>query len=474
MAELQKTRNRRWLLNAHERQFILVLGDAICSAIALVIALYFWAQKDQWISFSLQFIRERPPNWFYLLPIMWIILMLDLYNVRKAGNRRDTIQGILISTAVATILYLFVFFVAEPNTLPRRGVAVFIGSVALFTLIWRFIYISVFTTPTFLRRVLIIGAGRSGCTMAKVIKNIWPSPFFLVGFIDDDEQKKGRNIEGLPVLGNNRSLLKVIQEQHVTDLIFSISGEMQAETFAAILQAKENGIEVITMPILYEELIGRVPIFLLEDDWILRSFVDHARSTSSYETLKRILDIFVAIIGLFLLVILTPILAFIILLDGGKPILYRQERVGISGRPFTLLKFRTMHQNAEEDGKPRLAVENDERVTKTGRFLRKSHLDELPQFINVLKGDISMVGPRAERPEFVHQLEQEIPFYRARLFVKPGMTGWAQINYQYASNVEESAIKLEYDLFYIKHRNIWLDITIILRTMGQVVGLRGV
>ncbi|NMC45205.1 MAG: sugar transferase [Chloroflexi bacterium] len=474
MAELQKTRNRRWLINAHERQFILVLGDVICSAIALVIALYFWAQKDQWISFSLQFIRERPPTWFYLLPMMWIVLMLDLYNVRKAGNRRDTIQGILISTVVATILYLFVFFVAEPNTLPRRGVAVFIGSVAIFTLMWRFIYIDVFTAPTFLRRVLIIGAGRSGCTMAKIIKNIWPSPFFLVGFIDDDEQKKGRNIEGLAVLGNNRNLLKVIREQHVTDLIFSISGEMQPETFAAILQAKENGIEVITMPILYEELIGRVPIFLLEDDWILRSFVDHARSTSSYETLKRILDIFVATVGLFLLVVLTPALALIILLDGGRPILYRQERVGISGKPFTLLKFRTMRQDAEEDGKPRLAVENDERVTKVGRFLRRSHLDELPQFINILKGDISMVGPRAERPEFVHQLEQEIPFYRARLFVKPGMTGWAQINYRYASNVEESAIKLEYDLYYIKHRSIWLDITIILRTMGQVVGLRGV
>jgi len=396
-----------------------------------------------------------------------------LYTVRKAGNQRDTIQGIFISTLVATVLYLFIFFVAEPNTLPRRGVAVFIVSAPLLTLFWRLIYINVFTAPTFLRRVLIIGAGRSGCTMAKIIKNTWPSPFILIGFIDDDDQKQGKNIQSLPVLGNNRNLLNVIEEEHITDLIFSISGEMQPETFAAILQAKENGIEVTTMPILYEELSGRVPIFLLEDDWILRSFVDHARSTSSYETLKRIMDIFVAGVGLILLVVLTPILSLMILLDGGRPFLYRQERVGISGKPFVLLKFRTMCQDAEEDGKPRLAVENDERVTRVGKFLRKSHLDELPQFINVLKGDISMVGPRAERQEFVHQLEQEIPFYRARLFVKPGMTGWAQINYRYASNIEESAIKLEYDLFYIKHRNIWLDITIILRTMGQVVGLRG-
>ncbi|MGV8025138.1 MAG: sugar transferase [Anaerolineaceae bacterium] len=474
MANTQRKKHTRWLMKAHERQWILILGDLCISAISLFVALYIWAQKDQWISFSLQFIRERPPVWFYLLPIFWMILIIDLYNVRKASSRRDTIQGVLIATIVAIILYLVIFFIAEPKTLPRRGVTAFIGSVAILTLLWRNIYISVFTAPTFLRRVLIIGAGRSGCTMATIIKKISPPPFILVGFIDDDNKKIGKNIQDLPVMGDSINLLDVINREHITDIIFSISGEMSSETFSAILQAKENGIEITTMPILYEELIGRVPIFLLEDDWILRSFVDHARSTSSYDALKRILDIFVASIGFIMLVVLTPIIALVICLDGGRPFLYRQERVGINGKPFVLLKFRTMRHDAEEDGVARLAVENDERVTKVGRFLRRSHLDELPQFINVLKGDISMVGPRAERPEFVNQLQGEIPFYRARLFVKPGMTGWAQISYHYASNIEESAIKLEYDLFYIKHRNIWLDINIIMRTMGQVIGLRGV
>lgn len=471
---MQKTKNRRWLIGPNERKFVLIFGDIVAGGLALLIALYAWAQRDQWISFSLQFLRERPPFWFYTMPLMWIVLILDLYNVRKAGNRRETLQGVLIATVVSSIIYLLIFFIAEPKTLPRRGVAFFIGSVSILTLIWRFTYIQIFTAPTFLRRALIIGAGRSGCTMARIIKNCVPIPFNLVGFIDDDELKRGKVLEGLPVLGNNETLLKTIESEHITDLIFSISGDMQPETFSSILRAKENGIEITTMPILYEELIGRVPIFLLEDDWILRSFVDHARSTSGYDTLKRIVDILVASVGFLCLLLLTPLIALLIMLDGGFPILFKQERVGISGKPFELLKFRTMRQDAEEDGKPRLAVENDERVTKVGKFLRMSHLDELPQFINVLKGDISMVGPRAERPEFVDQLQQEIPFYRARLFVKPGVTGWAQINYRYASNVEESAIKLEYDLYYIKHRNIWLDITIILRTMGQVIGLRGV
>ena len=471
---MQRTRNKRWLIKPQERQWILIVGDLIIGIISLFIALYIWAQKDQWISFSLQFIRERPPFWFYLMPLLWMVLIIDLYNVRKAGSRRDTIQGILIAAVVSTIFYLFIFFIAEPKTLPRRGVAAFIGSISVLTLIWRNLYITIFTAPAFLRRVLIIGAGRSGCTMAKIIKNLWPTPFYLVGFIDDDTQKAGKNIDGLQVMGSSGNLLDIIDKEHITDLIFSISGEMQPESFSAILQAKENGIEITTMPILYEELIGRVPIFLLEDDWILRSFVDHARSTSGYETLKRIVDICVACVGFILLVALAPIIALTIYLDDGKPILYRQERVGINGKPFTLLKFRTMRLDAEEDGVARLAVENDERVTKIGRFLRRSHLDELPQFLNVLKGDISMVGPRAERLAFVNKLQKEIPFYRARLFVKPGMTGWAQINYRYASNTEESAIKLEYDLYYIKHRNIWLDITIIMRTMGQVIGLRGV
>lgn len=140
---------------------------------------------------------------------------------------------------------------------------------------------------------------------------------------------------------------------------------------------------------------------------------------------------------------------------------------------FNLLKFRSMRRDAEKDGIARWAVENDERATRSGRFLRRSHLDELPQFLNVLKGDLSLVGPRAERPELVEKLQKEVPFYRARLFIKPGITGWAQINYQYASNVEETAIKLEHDLYYIMHRNLLLDILILVRTVGQVFGFRG-
>ncbi len=457
----------------NERRFILFIGDFISTGLAMVFALYFWAMKDQWMDFTWQFLKERPPDWYYFIPFIWIGLMLELYDVRRASRRDDTIKGIAVTAAISTVLYLLIFFISEPKSLPRRGVAGFIVAASLLTLFWRLLYIRIFTAPVFLKRVLIIGAGRAGSTLAEMIKKLSPSPFSLVGFIDDDPKKKGKKVDGLPVLGNSLELIQIIQKEQVSDLIFSISGDMQPSLNAAILSAEEQGIEVTTMPVVYEELFGRVPVALLADDWLLRTFVDRAHASSSYELIKRLFDVVGAIVGLLILIPLFPFIALLIIIDDGFPVIFRQVRVGKNGKQFKLLKFRSMCRDAEEDGIARFAQENDERVTRVGKFLRKSHLDELPQFINVIRGEISMVGPRAERPELIEKLQKEVPFYRARLFVKPGATGWAQINYQYASNVEETSVKLEHDLFYIMHRSFFLDIMIIIRTFGAFVGFHG-
>ena len=428
---------------------------------------------DQWLKFSWQFLKERPPDWYFLLPIIWLALLLELYDPRRASKRAETVRGIAAAAAICTILYLTIFFISEPKSLPRRGVAGFIGAVAILNLLWRLLYIRIFNAPAFLRRVLVIGAGRAGSILTEIIQKIKPTPFTVVGFIDDDSKKQKTMINGLPVLGSSKTLLEVIEKQSITDLIFTISGDMQDTLYSAILSAEEQGVEVTTMPVVYEELLGRVPISLLADDWVLRSFVDRSHASGSYELIKRLMDFLGAIIGLILLIPLFPIIALLIVIDDGFPIIFSQTRVGKSGKQFNLYKFRSMSRDAEKDGVARFAVENDERATRIGKFLRKSHIDELPQFINVLRGDISLVGPRAERPELVQSLEKEVPFYRARLFVKPGVTGWAQINYQYASNVEETAVKLEHDLYYIMHRNIPLDFMILLRTFGSVIGFRG-
>jgi exopolysaccharide biosynthesis polyprenyl glycosylphosphotransferase len=460
-----------WRISSAERQAILILGDLLITAIALVFALYFWAQLD-WLHFSWLFLKERPQEWFYMLPLIWIILIIELYDVRRASRRRDVLQGVGIAAAISLVLYLVVYFTAY-TPLPRRGVLAFIVVVSVLTILWRLMYIKVFTAPLFMRRVLIVGAGRAGTSLAKVINGIRPGPFRLVGFIDDNVSKINTQIECCPVLGDSECLLDIIQREAVSDLIFAISGQMSPGMFQAIQKAAEMGVDVTTMPIVYEDLLGRVPILLLQSDWLIRSFADQARTGGFYEMAKRAIDLVGGLVGSLLCLIFFPIISLAILLDTGRPVLYSQIRLGKNGRIYKIVKFRTMQQDAEKDGVARPATQNDERITRVGHYLRKSHLDELPQFFNVLRGDMSLVGPRAERTELVEELQNNVPFYRARLLAKPGLTGWAQVNFGYAATVEDTTIKLEYDLYYIKHRNLFLDLLILIRTVGAVVGLRG-
>jgi len=462
-------RSVRMRLHPGERRIILFLGDAVMAGLALLISIYAWGQKD-WLDFSRAFLSERIPSWFFIMPLLWLILNVEMYDIRRAGRRLETIKGVAGAAGASVFLYLFVFFLSEPGSLPRLGAATFIVASSVLMIGWRFFYISVFTAQEFLRRVVIVGAGRAGTTLVQVIKEMWPPPFYLVGLIDDDPEKLNSQIEGYSVLGNCQDLLAIIEQQNVTDVIFSISNEMKPDMFQALLQAEEEGIEVTTMPLVYEDLMGRVPILLLKSDWILRSFVDHAHANGFYEAIKRLLDIVGGLVGVLILSFFFPFIAIGIYLESGGPVVFTQNRLGKNGREYPIIKFRTMRQTCDANGK---LLPDKVRITKVGNILRKSHLDELPQFINVLRGEMSLVGPRAEITELVNQLQSRVPFYRARLLVKPGITGWAQVNFGYAITVEDTGIKLEYDLYYIKHRNLLLDFIILLRTLGTVIGFRG-
>ena len=463
----------RWLLRPGERRILLVLVDFLVAVTALAASLFGWSWVDEYYEFTLDFLRTIP-NWFYLLPFAWVILMVELYDEHRASNWKQTTRSIAMTALIGLGLYLVIyFFYSTPKSLNRRGVAGFIVAATVLTYLWRLLYIRIFTAPEFMRRVLLVGAGETGQTLLKVVKNISPPPFFWVGMIDDDPNKVGMEIEGYQVLGSSEKLLEIISQERVSDIIVAISGEMQGRMFQTLLDAQEMGIAITRMPVAYEELLGRVPIQHLEADWILRSFVDQARQNGFYELGKRLLDIAGGLVGCGIFLIFFPFIAIAILLDSGPPIFYKQIRSGRGGQPYKIFKFRTMGLDAEPDGQPQWAEENDKRATRVGRILRKTHLDELPQFINVLKGQMSLVGPRAERPELVDWFQQHVPFYRARLLVKPGITGWAQVNFGYASTIDETIIKLEYDLFYIKHRNLILDFVILLRTPATVFGLRG-
>ena len=455
-----------------ERRLILLFADLLVSGLALLLSLYFWAQRDQWLHFSWDFLKQRPPLWFWFLPLLWMLLINELYDIHRASSLKETGRGILVGSVIGVIFYLLVFFLSDADSMPRQGVATFIIFTALLTLFWRSIYIRIFTAPQFMRRVLIIGAGKAGTTLCSVVNGMKPPPFLLVGLIDDSLQKIGAQVECYPVLGDSSRLETLTGEYSITDLIVAISGEMRPEMFQALVNIQERGVTVRSMPAVYEELLGRVPIFLLQSDWILRAFVDQAEVGGFYEGLKRLLDIIGGLIGSLFLVILFPIVGLLTLLETGRPVIFTQKRLGMFGEEYWTFKFRTMVQNSDKEI-ARVTTSNDDRITRTGRFLRKSHLDEWPQFLNVLKGEMSLVGPRPEQSELVSLLQTNIPFYRARLLVKPGLTGWAQVNFGYAATLEDTAVKLEYDLYYIKHRNLLLDFIIMVRTFGAVVGFRG-
>jgi len=455
-----------------ERRLILLIGDFVSAVAATFLALYLWGQLD-WLGFSSVFVRFRA-GWFFLLPLAWLLLMINNYDVPRAASWRETLRGVLLSGLGGVFLYFLVYFSSPPGSLPRRGVLYFLVLVAILELIWRWLYIKIFTAPDFMRRVLVIGAAESGRTMLKVYQSVNPAPFLLVGFIDDDREKIGTDLGGYPVLGDSNHLLELLNEESITDLIVAILGPMRGEMFQAVLDAQERGVNITRMPVSYEEIMGRVPINHLESDWLLRSFVDELRVPTLYRIEKRVIDFIGGAIGFLFYLLIFPWVSLAILVESGRPVLYLQPRLGQGGRPFNVVKFRTMYQNAEADGEAHWAREGDPRTTRVGKLLRKMHLDEFPQFWNVLRGQMSLVGPRPERPELVAELEKKIPFYRARLLTKPGITGWAQVNYGKGASIQGSAEKLEYDLYYIKHRSFTLDFWIILRTIGSVFGFRGV
>jgi exopolysaccharide biosynthesis polyprenyl glycosylphosphotransferase len=259
----------------------------------------------------------------------------------------------------------------------------------------------------------------------------------------------------------------------VPELILAITRDISTPLFHALMECKEQGVQITLMPVLFEQLTGQVPIEHIGDNWNVALPLDSAEAGGFFPIVKRIFDVTGALLGVSLFVLCLPFIILAIRLDSPGPIFYSQERVGKGGKVFKLLKLRTMVSDAERDGHALRAQAHDPRITRVGRILRKMRLDEMPQLLNILKGDMSAVGPRPERPEHLAELDRLIPFHRLRNAVKPGMAGWAVVNYDYVDSVEDARIRLQYDLYYIKHQSLWLDFLILLRTMGHMFMLKG-
>jgi exopolysaccharide biosynthesis polyprenyl glycosylphosphotransferase len=349
------------------------------------------------------------------------------------------------------------YFYAPRAVLPRLPALYFLWEAALLTLAWRLCYLYAMSRGLFRRRALVISSASAATSFADLLRAYAPD-VDVVASIDP---------------GTTEDVLDDLVRTHgVAEVILGPRATLTSALMPALLRWQERGVEVVPMTTEHEHVLMRVPIADLEPDWMFTSLPEWVRARDASRAAKRLVDILCGAVGLVVLLVATPVVALLTVVTSGRPVFYRQRRLGPGGRDFDVLKFRTMVQGAEAEG-PRWAGKDDPRVTRVGRWLRRSRLDELPQVLNVLRGDMSMVGPRPERPEFAELLERQIPFYRTRLMVRPGLTGWAQVNMPYGDSVEGAALKLEYDLYYIKHRSLLFDLWIVLRTAGTVFAMGG-
>ena len=316
------------------------------------------------------------------------------------------------------------------------------------------------------QRVLVVGTANGGADLVEDLVLADRAPFELVGVVDDERETD--RVAGVPVLGRLADLADVVAE-HEPHVVVLANERYRGEAFDRLLEIAELGFAVVGLPEFYEYAFGRLPVRNMTQRWFMSIVHLYQRPYSRFA--KRAFDVVVAGVGLVLTAPLVPLIALLVRRTPG-PILFRQVRLGAGGRPFTIFKFRTMRQDAEAAGAV-WAAEHDPRVTSIGRLLRKTRLDELPQLFNVLVGDMSIVGPRPERPEFLDQLRDAVPFWTRRHLVKPGITGWAQVRRGYTSDAAGTADKLSYDLWYLRHRSLVVDLAICVKTFSTLVSGSG-
>ena len=393
----------------------------------------------------------------------------DLYDLTIVHSNRELVVRLLQAAGAAAIV-LAAACVAVPSLILDPGV--FVTALLVFVvavIAWRVTFNYVARGPHLEERVLIFGTGPTARMLARQIGSQQDFLYRLVGFVDEGEDHN--YVRQHDILGNATDLDRLVAQRRIDRIVVGLSDRRGHLPIDALLRAKLSGVRVEDATTTYERLTGKILIDDLKPSWLV--FSDGFRASRWTRFVKRMLDLALSIILALLTAPLMMLTALAIRLDSRGPILYSQERIGENGRVFTVHKFRSMRTDAEQAGRPVWARDKDDRITRVGRFIRKARLDELPQLWNVMRGNMSFVGPRPERPFFVEQLAREIPFYMQRHAVKPGLTGWAQVKYEYGSSIEDAMEKLRYDLYYIKHLSVFFDLTIVLDTVKVVLFGKG-
>jgi exopolysaccharide biosynthesis polyprenyl glycosylphosphotransferase len=465
-------------LRFSERRLFLATGDLFTVNATLFLMLVLRFPLVLWMGVPGSWLL-----WFCLLSSLWLAAgsLLNIYDLASAARPFRSMWTAGGAALLTGGVYLFIPLVTPP--LPgHRLAALFLPvGACLGVATWRLIYTQVFVQPAFNQHILIVGAGSAGQALIRCVREVNSDAgdgmvgYRVLGFIDDDPAKQGHRYEGVPVVGTRSDLGRLLQELRPDQLVIAITHHdaMAHELFQGIVNCYELGITVMPMDTFYERITGRLPVEHIGRD--LHSFTPNDRPATErlYLALRHVVDLVFGVVGCLALLVVIPFVWLANRIASPGPLFYSQERVGQGGRGFQVIKLRSMVTGAEKMTGAVWAQENDKRITPVGQFLRKTRLDELPQAWNILRGDMSLIGPRPERPQFVEQLAEQLPFYRLRLAVKPGLTGWAQVRYRYGASVEDALTKLQYDLYYIKRQDLYLDLQILFKTVQVVLGFKG-
>tara|TARA_B110000503_G_scaffold91700_1_gene138384 strand:- start:32643 stop:34043 length:1401 start_codon:yes stop_codon:yes gene_type:complete len=452
-----------------ERKVLLWLVDLLAiflSVAALNLSPYF------------NYIEWSTERWSWPLVLLgyytFFALVFELYNLHRA-SRFDLILYPLVSALSMTVL-LFLMTPLVTPVLPehRLDLVYFFIAINACVIFWRFLYINLFGKPWFYKWVILVAKQKEVALLSQALMASDPH-YKIIGYLDITQKATASNsIEGIPLVAMNE-LVSKLEKEGVRDIVVANSSHYKIDLglYNHLLDLSKKGTVIRDYSQVYESMNGRVPIQQVKKEFY-RFFPYHRNNQNKLALLfQRFLDLVICVVGL---VVFFPLFWLVIMvlnpIFNPGPVFYTQDRIGLNGKVFRILKFRTMGVNAEKTG-PQYTTKDDHRVRPFARLLRRLRVDEFPQLINIIKGDMNLIGPRPERPKFVSKLNKSIPFYEVRHVIKPGLTGWAQVNHNYGTSQDDALIKLQYDLYYIKNRSFFLDLSIMIKTLSTVLFMRG-